>query len=359
MVPDPPKGMDSRNLLARPFPEVSGDISSSPLPPSATSTPTTTPPVIQPTPPAQPATSTPSTPPQAVPPVEPPRATSTPPAASSTPPASSATTTPSIPPLILTIPPLGYILSFSDEFGGSSLDRTKWKTRYVYADGTLDFLNDERQRYRDNGNHIVSNGTLKLIAKKVDDDESSVEYESGMIRSTYLLRYGYVEARVKLPDGKGIWPAFWLNSDKTADGALKWPPEIDIFEYVIDGKDELPDMIHMGVINKGAQGHKITYRDPAYNTRWGYYKNPDGSLADEWHTVGALWDEKGVTMYLDGKKIVTIESKWVYSNGDLAAPAHILLNLAVGGSWAGRNGIDDSAFPQAFEIDYVRAYKRG
>lgn len=320
----------------------------------STSTSSRAAPSLAPTPPR--ATTTPSVPPAAAPQQGvPPAATTTPTSGTSTPssaPSAATSTTLSA----LSGAPEGYSLAFSDEFSGTSLDRKKWKTRYVYANETLDFLNDEQQRYRDNGNHVVSDGTLKLIAKKTRDDRYAA-YESGMIRSTYLIRYGYIEARVKLPDGKGIWPAFWLNSDYAPDGSLKWPPEIDIFEYVIDGKDELPDMIHLGVINKGAQGHRITYRDPAYNARWGYYKNPRGSLAGEWHKVAALWTENDVTMYLDGKKIATIETKWVYGNGDLAAPAHILLNFGVGGSWAGRNGIDDSKFPQTFEIDYVRAYR--
>jgi beta-glucanase (GH16 family) len=253
--------------------------------------------------------------------------------------------------------PEGYRLTFSDEFSGTALDKNKWKTRYVYADGTLDFLNDERQRYRENGNHVVSDGTLKLVAKKTFTDGRYAAYESGMIRSTYLIRYGYLEARVKLPDAKGVWPAFWLNSDYAPDGKLTWPPEIDIFEYAINGKEDTPDMIHMGVIDKGVQGHALLYADPRYNKQWSYYR-ATSSLAHQWHTVGLLWNATSTTMYLDGKKIVTIGTKWVYGNGNVAAPAHILLNLAVGGSWAGRHGIDDARFPQTFEIDYVRAYKQ-
>lgn len=326
-------------------------------PPMATPLSTTTPPqtVSSPASSPQPAnppitTSAPtSTPAQNLPLATSTPATSTP--ATSTPLVRSDSATPSSGSV-----PAGYELAFSDEFKGSSLDRSKWKTRYIYANETLDFLNDEQQRYRDGEHHIVSDGTLKLVATKAHSDKRYAAYESGMVRSAYTFRYGYVEARVKLPDGRGVWPAFWLNSDYASDKSLTWPPEIDIFEYVVNGREELPDMLHMGVISHGAQGHSVEYRDRNFNRRWSYYKNPGGSLAGEWHVIGALWNENGVTMYLDGEKIVTFGYKWVYDNGKEAAPAHILLNLAIGGSWAGKYGIDDSKFPQTFEIDYVRAY---
>jgi len=65
-----------------------------------------------------------------------------------------------------------------------------------------------------------------------------------------------------------------------------------------------------------------------------------------------------VTMYIDGKKIYTRAASWTYDDGTTGGPAHILLNLGIGGAWAGRNGIDDTAFPQALHIDWVRAYRK-
>lgn len=269
--------------------------------------------------------------------------------------------------------PEGYELTFSDDFDGDQLDKTKWKTRYIYANETQDRLNDEQQRYRDNGNHLMEKGTLKLIAKKVGDAPKTektphpINYESGMIRSTHTQKYGYFEARVKFCDAVGIWPAFWLNSDYGPDKKLSWPPEIDIFEYVINGKEDTENMIHAGVVsrpstaaeNKGqpAQGKEYLYADPAFNKRWTFYRAPE-SLANRWLTAGLEWDETSATIFLDGKKLVSYGTKWVYNSGREAPPAHILLNLAIGGSWAGRHGIDDSKLPFVFEIDWVRAYKK-
>ncbi|MBI3828684.1 MAG: glycoside hydrolase family 16 protein [Planctomycetes bacterium] len=269
--------------------------------------------------------------------------------------------------------PDGYELTFSDDFDGDKLDPKKWKTRYIYANETQDRLNDEQQRFRDNGNHVVEGGTLKLLAKKVGKEEKTektpypINYESGMIRSTHTQKYGYFEARVKFCDAIGIWPAFWLNSDYGPDKKLSWPPEIDIFEYVINGKEDTEDMIHCGVVSKPstaadkkgeqAQGRKITYSDPAYNKKWTFYKAPE-SLANKWITAGLEWTETSATIFIDGKKIVSYATKWVYNDGTDAPPAHILLNLAVGGQWPGRHGIDDSKLPFVYEIDWVRAYKK-
>lgn len=255
------------------------------------------------------------------------------------------------------VPP-GYALAFNDEFNGTSLNRKKWFTRYIYAGGTQDKLNDEQQRYRDNGNHVVANGVLNLVAKKVSStDPNGINYESGMIRSDWTSRYGYYEARVKMPGGIGVWPAFWLNSDVSADGRLAWPPEIDIFEFVNNGVEDKLNMLHSNVVNQTGITSSLTYSDQDFNTNWSSYVAPY-NFNEGWHTVGAQWDPGSVTVFVDGLKIYTRSYQWNYNDGTLAGPAHILLNFAVGGSWAGRYGVDDTAFPQALQIDWVRAYTK-
>ena len=254
--------------------------------------------------------------------------------------------------------PAGYALAFNDEFNGTALNRAKWFTRYIYAAGTMDHLNDEQQRYRDNANHQVSGGVLSLIARKVSStDPNGVNYESGMIRSDWTTRYGYFEARLKMPGGLGVWPAFWLNSDVSSAGKLWWPPEIDIFEFVNNGVEDKLNMLHSNVKLTPGAVSAITYADPAFNQTWSAYIAPF-NFNEGWHTVGAKWDETTVTLYVDGKKIYTRGYAWIYPDGTLAGPAHILLNHAIGGAWAGRHGIDDAAFPQALQVDWVRAYQK-
>ncbi len=270
-----------------------------------------------------------------------------------------------IKPIVLTEPvgsplnsyaPAGYTLKFNDEFNGTTLNRSKWFTRYIYGSEAADYLNDEKQRYRDNGNLVVANGVLNLVAKKVTDTGvNGVDYESGMIRSDWTARYGYFEARVKMPPGVGVWPAFWLNSDVSAAGVLGWPPEIDIFEYVNNGLDDKPNMFHSAV--SGGALSPVVWADPSFNTSLLDYVGTT-NFDQGWHTFGCLWDPTSVSVFLDGKKLYTRTFAWNYKDGTPAGPAHILLNLAIGGSWAGRYGIDDSAFPQALQIDWVRAYQK-
>jgi beta-glucanase (GH16 family) len=248
--------------------------------------------------------------------------------------------------------PAGYDLVFADEMNETKLDTSKWWTRYVYGGGTLDRLNDEQQLYREHNNHVMTGSTMKLMGYKVKSGAAGgVNYESGMLRSKDLFKYGYFETRVKMPPGVGMWPAFWLNAETGG-----WPPEIDIFEFVNNGVEDKANMLHTGVINHGAQGSSFLFTDPNFNTQWTFYTAPF-NFPDAYHVVSLLWDANSVATYVDGKMIVKRGTKWVHDNGSDAGYAHVLLNLAMGGQWAGRHGIDDSKFPQGLEIDYVRVYQ--
>jgi beta-glucanase (GH16 family) len=255
--------------------------------------------------------------------------------------------------------PAGYALVFNDEFTGSTLKRHKWFTRYIHHNETGDRLNDEQQRYRDNGNHVLADGLLSLTARKVSSsDPAGINYESGLLRSDFTFRYGYVEARVRMPGGRGVWPAFWLASDVDGEGLIGWPPEIDIFEQVNNGVEDTMDMLHMGVIvGAGVSPAPHLYTDPAYNSTWTYWRAPYRFDAG-WHTVATEWTPDSVSMFVDGKRIVTRAYKWNHADGTPAGKAHLLLNLAIGGNWAGRHGIDDSAFPQALQVNWVRVYQK-
>jgi len=256
--------------------------------------------------------------------------------------------------------PDGYTLAFNDEFNGTELNRKKWFTRYIYGGETSDHLNDEKEHYRDNDNHQVANGVLSLVARKVSTTaDYGMNYESGMIRSDWTTRYGYFEARVKMPGGVGVWPAFWLNADVDEEGRLGWPPEIDIFEFVNNGVEDRVNMVHQSVIRQtSTTAADLLYADNAFHANNNDYYAPF-NFNEGWHTIGCEWEPGQVTFYVDGVKTATRAYTWTYADGGLAGPAHILLNLAIGGSWAGRHGIDDSAFPQALRIDWVRAYKKG
>jgi beta-glucanase (GH16 family) len=252
----------------------------------------------------------------------------------------------------------GWVVVFEDDFSGPALDRSKWWTRYIYNNGTMDHFNDEKQRFRDNGNHVMRDGILNLVAQKPN---AQGYYPSGMIRSKQTFRYGYFEARIKMPPGRGTWPGFWLNSDYDKHGKLSWPPEIDIMEYAPNQKTDQTNMVHsnIAVSKTKAQGGEWLYADPAFDKKFHFYKAPD-DMTKDWHVYGMLWDtDDTVTAYLDGKKLWQRRYLWVYKDGSEAGPAHVLLQLSVGGKWAGAGGIDHDAFPAALQVDYVRVCKRG
>ena len=256
--------------------------------------------------------------------------------------------------------PAGYVRVFSDEFDERQLDTRKWWTRYIYDDGKLDFLNDEQQRYRETGNHVMTGYSLVLTARKIPGGGAA--YSSGMIRSKTTFLYGYFEARMKIPGGVGVRPAFWLNSARrTADGKIAWPPEIDIAEIANNGVEDTTRMLHVGLISHGQQAGDIRYVDPDFRGDQSYWHAPE-SLAGGFHVFGALWTpDNMVSVFVDGRLIEKAVYKWVYDDGSPAGYAHVILDLAIGGpKWAGRHGVDDAAFPQGLEIDYVRVYqKRG
>ena len=254
--------------------------------------------------------------------------------------------------------PEGYALVFNDEFSGSSLDRRKWFTRYIYDSERLDRLNDENQRYADNDNHRVAGGVLQLVAKRLKlSKPSGINYESGLIRSDWTGRYGFYEARVKMPSGLGAWAAFWVNSDVSETGRLGHPPEIDFFEFVNNGKDDKVNKIHSAATRTPTGTARFLYQNERFIEKHQDYRAPF-NFDQGFHTIGTEWTPEAITLYVDGLKIYSRTFEWKYQDGELAGPAHVLLNLAIGGQWAGRYGIDDAAFPQALVIDWVRVYQK-
>ena len=267
--------------------------------------------------------------------------------------------------------PEGYELVFEDEFSGAKLDISKWWTRFVYHGGMLDHFNDERQRFRENNNHVLSNGILSLVARQVRSQDSATnalpDFESGMIRSKKTYKYGYYEARMKVPAAKGVWPGFWLCGDTLADGVAYWPPEIDILELVNNGEgDDLPTRYHVGCIihaDKGQtnvwNGATVYKADDFYSTGHGGYLRADYSFADDWHVYGMLWDtDDTVAWFIDGRKFFAIKYNWLDKNGNEPPWPSVILGLGVGGAWAGRHGIDTAAFPQSLDIDWVRVWQK-
>lgn len=299
----------------------------------------------------------------------------------------------------------GYRLISHDEFGGTALDRSLWCTRYQYDGGpalevpdgkclgedpatgktlgTLDTLGgdgtaqgQESEVYRDvnadgAATHTEQDGYLALHATKTRADQPFLKYESAMIRSKreYQPTAGhplYLTARVKQPDVLGTWPAFWLAGGY-GDGHIRppWPPEIDILEGPYNDSGQYANVMHTAVQSYGCEGpcpqgpFDYSYSAPGFDTGFGDY-HAASSLRSKWLEVGLEWYTDHACWYLDGTKLACQHYTWVANEGGQkdTNPASVLLNLAVGGPWAGADGVDDAKFPAEYDIDHVRIYRR-
>jgi len=272
---------------------------------------------------------------------------------------------------------------FEDNF--DIFDRTKWCTRYQWGGGptpqvqdpecvgknggNLDFLNDEQQRYRDTNTkgqalHTIDNGALVLNATQTYPNDSWVKFESAMIRSKFTFKPTdkpyLLQTKVYLPSVKGSWPAWWVLVAE--DG---WPPEIDFFEAPVNAKDDRVEMLHFGAIPSNV-AKAYTYTDSKFDKQWGNYFNQNNeSLRDRWITISIEWTKTSVTYYIEADaidsraaisrtKIMSENYEWKYKNGTEAPNATIVFNLAMGGNWAGRYGLDG---PATMKIDYIRVYQ--
>jgi beta-glucanase (GH16 family) len=244
----------------------------------------------------------------------------------------------------------GYKLVQNWDFGVNIRDeaqlRQQFHTRYIYSNGNLDHLKDEWQRYRDNANHVFVDGNLALVAR-VPGALRTGEVESGMLRSKWAGQYGYFEIRMKVPAGRGLWPAFWLNPEDK-----RWPPEIDVVEIVNNGRDTTLASFHfLHGIGKKTSRVTLTQLD-----RWGAYR-PGFDYANGFHDFAVEWTEEAVRHYVDGVLVADRTFEWKHDDGTDGGPAHVLVNLAVGGKWPGPP-VQPDVFPAKLEIDYIRVWQR-
>ena len=240
--------------------------------------------------------------------------------------------------------PEGYTLVWQDEFDkGSELNPDDW-THEVKSSG---WVNHELQNYVNHktpeGNLVteVRNGKLRITALK----ENGKVY-SGRVYAKVKQgwTYGYIEASIKLPKGKGTWPAFWMMPVNFHS----WPAdgEIDIMEEVGYHPDYVSSSLH-------ANAHVHTN-----NTQVTHEMKCEGAEG-EFHTYAILWTAKNITTYVDGKLQLSYDNRgkgrddWPYDD-----PFYVILNLAWGGDWGGAQGVDESALPATMEVDYVRVFQK-
>ena len=243
-------------------------------------------------------------------------------------------------------------LLWSDEFDGPTLDKSKWafdtsSNRKGWANGELQYYAADRPE-----NLRLESGRLIIELRKDPEllrelpDWGKQKYSSARIvtRDKAAFKYGFIEASAKVPCARGTWPAFWMMPQ----GSLKWPDdgEIDILEHV----GSQPNVVHANLHTK------------LFNHTRGNGRGAQKSLAtacSALHRYQLSWTPRAITIGVDDRAYMRVRNDQPGGHGawPFDAPFYIILNLAMGGDWAGAKGLDDAALPQRFEVDYVRVYE--
>ena len=223
----------------------------------------------------------------------------------------------------------GFRLVWAEEFTGPSLDNTHWSPAYAPGVHPLG-CNGERQSYAPE-NAFIRDGLLVLRAER--KAREGVPFTSGMVAShgKFSQRYGRFEARVKLPKGRGLWPAFWLLPESRV-----WPPEIDIMEH----KGRLPDRVWL-TLHLPQAG---TWQPKSDSKEW---TGPD--FTADFHTFAVEWRPGEMRWFVDGVE----RHSFLRPTPDL--PMYLILNLAVGGHFDGDPDAG-TPFPSEMLVDWVRVY---
>lgn len=231
-----------------------------------------------------------------------------------------------------------YQLVWSDEFNDSALNDFIWKYEIGNNNG---WGNNELEYYTNNPKNVsLSDGKLFINALK--ENYGSYQYTSARVVTRISWMYGRIEARIKLPYGQGIWPAFWMLGSNI--NTVGWPTcgEIDIME-MIGGTNR--DNTAYGTAHWNSNGHQ---------SKGSSYKLPTGKLSDDYHTFTIQWDSQRIIWYIDESLYYLLPFNSTMNA--FQAPFFIILNLAVGGNWPGYPD-NTTVFPQTMTVDYVRVYQ--
>jgi beta-glucanase (GH16 family) len=230
-------------------------------------------------------------------------------------------------------------LVWEENFNGTELNEYIWN--YELGNGCPNICgwgNNESQIYTKE-NHELKEGILIIHPKKENDKYTSTRITT---KTKKEFLYGRMEVKAKLPIGKGLWPAFWmLGSNISQKG---WPQcgEIDILEYVGKNPGTIYTTLHTTDSHGESKNTKIT-------------KIP--TIENGFHMYAIDWTKDKIDFFVDEKLVYTFapntttEEIWPFNQ-----PFYFLINVAIGGNFGGPE-IDDSIFPQTFEIDYIKVYQ--
>jgi beta-glucanase (GH16 family) len=245
-------------------------------------------------------------------------------------------------------PPCKWKLVWSDEFSGGDIDRSKWTFEVNGRGGG----NGELEYYTDRlHNARVEDGKLIITADKEEYSgaDGARRYTSARLitKGHADWKYGRIEARIKMPKGQGLWPAFWMMPADNVYGGWARSGEIDIVEVIGSTPNTAYGTLHYG----DSWPHNVH--------TGGKFVLPSGDFSDDFHVFAIEW-EKGVIRWLIDGKVYQTQTQWSTVAASFPAPFDqnffIVLNVAVGGAWPGPPS-DATQFPQTMEVDYVRVYQ--
>ena len=235
-------------------------------------------------------------------------------------------------------------LVWRDEFSKAGLaDSAKWS----YDTGGHGWGNNELQYYTAAAkkNARVKKGKLIIEAHKQEHQSSKYTSARLVTKNKGDWKYARIEVKARLPKGRGVWPAIWMLPTEWKYGGWPRSGEIDIMENV----GYLPDSVY-GSVHTGAFNHAI-----GTNKTGGVLRK---DLSTAFHIYAVEWTENKIQFFVDDEMYHQFENN---KKGSDAWPFdqlfHLVLNIAVGGNWGGKFGVDESIFPQRMEIDYVRVYQ--
>jgi len=236
---------------------------------------------------------------------------------------------------------------WSDEFNYQGApDSTKWS--YDLGDGCPNVCgwgNNELEYYTNRlVNSRVENGNLIIEAHKEDFQNQKFTSTRLVSKNKGDWKYGRIEVRAKLPTGKGTWPAIWMLPTDWEYGGWPASGEIDIMEHVGYNPDSIFGTVHTSAYNhiKGTHvGDKLFVSDSE----------------EAFHLYAIEWTNEKIDFFIDDEKYFTFSNeRKSFKEYPFDKKFHLILNIAVGGNWGGKNGIDEEIFPVRMEVDYVRVY---
>jgi len=238
----------------------------------------------------------------------------------------------------------GWSIVWHDEFDGPELDLKNW----TFDIGGNGWGNQEWEAYTNRPENVrIENGMLVIEARKEPELIAGRNYSSARIKTQGLhaWQYGRIEARMKLPYGQGIWPAFWMLGENFND--VGWPAagEIDIMEHVGKEPNRIYATVHAPGYSGGSEGATSNLLVPT------------DTLKNDFHIFAIEWEENEIRWYFDDQQYFKltpsdVPDAWIFDHRFF-----IILNLAVGGRWPGYPD-ESTVFPQFLYVDYVRVYQK-